>query len=555
MARSVVRSSADLSKAFRSSIHQRYHVAVPMLLRFFAGVALVSCTLTRDDFEPRLVDTATLAPSDQPGVPLSEAPPASNVVDCTPAVPCPDGFECVGGACVPSASTCSAAEGLASCGVEVCLGDGCGVAPCSDGRRGDGETDIDCGGPCTACVLGAGCRLGSDCESGVCLEAVCVAPSCSDGVQDQDETGPDCGGTTCQQCGPGVGCVSDADCADGLSCAAATRLCRPVSCEDGVRNGVEAGIDCGGSCAGCGEGADCASGPDCASGVCSDGACAAPSCTDDVRNADETDVDCGSDCAACGDGLACGAASDCQSAVCAGLACADGVVACCQAASCADGVRNGSESAVDCGGDRCARCALGRPCGGGADCASNVCAAGSCQSLCDDGDQNGDETGVDCGGSEFGCGGCGDGQGCDSDADCSSDRCDGGVCGSCADGVENGGELGLDCGSGEPGCPACPRCTVENSVGLGTAGTLTSIPANACAQIASFPGYAPGILESYADGPYPVPFAWVQECTGRAGNGVFERPYHQVAFAGLGVDCPVIVDLGGSAVNMVLVWY
>ncbi len=53
----------------------------------------------------------------------------------------------------------------------------------------------------------------------------CVAPTCSDGIQNGDETGVDCGGSSCAIC--------------------------PCNL-DGVQNGDETGIDCGGSsCAAC----------------------------------------------------------------------------------------------------------------------------------------------------------------------------------------------------------------------------------------------------------------------------------------------------------------
>ncbi|MEL6924492.1 MAG: M12 family metallo-peptidase, partial [Bacteroidota bacterium] len=120
------------------------------------------------------------------------------------------------------------------------------------------------------------------------------APSCTDGVQNGNETGVDCGGPDCSPC---------------------------ATCNDGVQNGSETGVDCGG--------------PDCSP-------CA--TCNDGVQNGDETGVDCGGSCSPC--------------------------------ATCNDGVQNGSETGVDCGGPDCGPCAT-----------------------CNDGVQNGDETGVDCGGS------------------------------------------------------------------------------------------------------------------------------------------------------------
>ncbi|NNE54528.1 MAG: T9SS type A sorting domain-containing protein, partial [Flavobacteriales bacterium] len=54
-------------------------------------------------------------------------------------------------------------------------------ASCNDGIQNQGETGVDCGGPCAAC------------------------PTCNDGIQNQGETGVDCGGP-CAPCGGGGGC-------------------------------------------------------------------------------------------------------------------------------------------------------------------------------------------------------------------------------------------------------------------------------------------------------------------------------------------------------------
>ncbi|PHJ24936.1 sushi domain (scr repeat) domain-containing protein [Cystoisospora suis] len=64
------------------------------------------------------------------------------------------------------------------------------------------------------------CRYGS-------LElprTVCARPSCSDGIMNGDETGVDCGGMHCSPC---------------------------TYCEDGVQNNGETGVDCGGPCPAC----------------------------------------------------------------------------------------------------------------------------------------------------------------------------------------------------------------------------------------------------------------------------------------------------------------
>jgi len=118
--------------------------------------------------------------------------------------------------------------------------------------------------------------------------------TCDDGIMNGDETGIDCGGPDCEPC---------------------------VSCEDGVQNGDEVGIDCGGAnCAPC------------------------VTCVDGIQNGDEDGVDCGG--------------TFCEPCI-----------------TCIDGIQNGDEDGVDCGGTFCEPCIT-----------------------CIDGIQNGDEDGVDCGG-------------------------------------------------------------------------------------------------------------------------------------------------------------
>ena len=168
------------------------------------------------------------------------------------------------------------------------------------------------GSACTRCVGSTTCNPDAN------ANYRCTStPSCFDGVQNGVETGLDCGGS----CGP---CPS---------------------CNDGVQNQDEAGIDCGGSCP----------------GVC-------PTCTDGIQNQDELDIDCGGSCPLC--------------------------------PTCSDNVQNGGERGIDCGGP-CAAC----PCENGirdvnevgVDCGGE-CPASCLPNTCIDGVQNVDELGVDCGG-------------------------------------------------------------------------------------------------------------------------------------------------------------
>jgi hypothetical protein len=57
------------------------------------------------------------------------------------------------------------------------------------------------------------------------------------------------------------------------------------SCADGIKNGSETDVDCGGSCPRCVDGRSCGSRNDCTTALCNGGTCQAPN----------EDVDCGSD--------------------------------------------------------------------------------------------------------------------------------------------------------------------------------------------------------------------------------------------------------------------
>lgn len=106
--------------------------------------------------------------------------------------------------------------------------------------------------------------------------------TCNDGIQNGNESGIDCGGS-CDPCEVEI----------------------IPTCDDGIQNGDETGIDCGGDCDPCE---------------------AEPTCDDGIQNGDETGVDCGGSCPPCE-----------------------------VLPTCNDGIQNGDETGVDCGGS-CPEC-------------------------------------------------------------------------------------------------------------------------------------------------------------------------------------------------------
>ncbi len=104
----------------------------------------------------------------------------------------------------------------------VLVGDTCG-----DGAKNGSETDVDCGGTCaTRCAVGKACFTATDCGSNVCnvTTNLCVATTCEDGVKSGAESDVDCGGICSAKCALGKGCSETSDCGAG-ACDPGSKVC------------------------------------------------------------------------------------------------------------------------------------------------------------------------------------------------------------------------------------------------------------------------------------------------------------------------------------------
>ena len=349
---------------------------------------------------------------------------------------------------------------------------------CFDEVKNQGELRVDCGGPnCPECQ-----------------------PDCTDGIANQDEQSPvsqtnpnvigiDCGGANCGPCSTCDDGIRNAhwvfdpnlteeDLASdsvgqsqsgqlyrlvmekGIDCGfPCPDYCEPAA-DDGIQNGDEDGVDCGGS-----------------TGV----PCPTPTCSDGIQNGTETGIDCGDmpEPSLCG---------ECPDPTCddgiqnihielnedlpagyvvvieTGIDCDDSPLSSCPDCplpTCWDGIQNGNETGVDCGGS------CGTPCYPIATCSNGI--------------MDGAETGIDCDNDPSTpcptCPTCNDSikNGPEYDVDCVDYEIPGfdcPVCPSCHDGIMNqepdGGlyELDIDCGS--PECPSCGQEVVAEAIGTGT---------------------------------------------------------------------------------------
>ncbi|MEO1484054.1 MAG: hypothetical protein AAFU77_18250, partial [Myxococcota bacterium] len=155
----------------------------------------------------------------------------------------------------------------------------------ADGVRDNDETDVDCGGSqAPSCAVGQVCEDNEDCASAFCGEdGRCAGPSYSDGVQNGDETDVDCGGTERAEhpCEDQARCLVDDDCSSN-TCSADISRCVSAGCRDGVQNGTETDVDCGGGCEPCDATEGCLQNSDCISGLCDIDACTSPQYVWDV---------------------------------------------------------------------------------------------------------------------------------------------------------------------------------------------------------------------------------------------------------------------------------
>lgn len=132
---------------------------------------------------------------------------------------------------------------------------------------------------CVPCIVEADCGTPPPCKWWACVAGRCKtydSPSgttCPDGYCN-DKTPPEC-----------VQCLQNEHCPAGSYCGG--RTC--ARCDDGLKNGDERGVDCGGHCPGC-LGDFCGDGSPCRSGYCVDGHCCQGPCTEEcsVCGADGT---------------------------------------------------------------------------------------------------------------------------------------------------------------------------------------------------------------------------------------------------------------------------
>ena len=218
--------------------------------------------------------------------------------------------------CMTSFPVCDASK-CKFCNFGMCaIGDFDGFEKCYDCSRfvkcSDYLSEADC--ERNPCLATRECDwVNNSCVLAGTIDRPPSKDQCFNGILDGDETDVDCGGS-CNPCSEGKACIVDSDCRSGLCSEGVCEY--PGNCFDGIQNQGESDVDCGGPCDPCEDGLGCFEDLDCESGFCNDGKCASPTCFDKIQNQGESDVDCGGPCTPCNVGKQCNRDSDCASEVC-----------------------------------------------------------------------------------------------------------------------------------------------------------------------------------------------------------------------------------------------
>ena len=296
----------------------------------------------------------------------------------------------------------------------------------------------------------------------------------------------------------------------------------PPSCTDGIQNGQETGIDCGGpSCPPCGSG--CTANPGTITIVLDN---YPNETTWNLKTTAGTTLYSGGPYSvagstvnvpiclpngcyiftiydAFGDGICCSYGNGSYTVVVNGSTVANGGAFASSAAhnfcanstpaTCSDGIQNQGETGVDCGGPNCPACPP--------------------LPTCSDGIQNQGETAVDCGG-----------------PNCPA-------CSTCNDGIQNGNETGIDCG-GSCGYPAV-AITGPSNICIGTTTTLS--PTTGGTWSSNNPAIATvnnsGLVTGVSAGATTFIFTKSNGCVSNPTNAITVNPKPAVSITGNSTIC------------------
>jgi hypothetical protein len=102
-------------------------------------------------------------------------------------------------------------------------------------------------------------------------------------------------------------------------------------------------------------------------------------------------------------------------------------------------------------------------------------------------------------------------------------------------------------------------CSLGNAVDLGPRNVLTTVPSNACVKVAQYPEWwiwTNGLVTLQSGtGTFPVPATWTDACTNATANFTFSSAWQSRPIGNHTINCPALIKLNGNGSPLQIQWW
>lgn len=102
-------------------------------------------------------------------------------------------------------------------------------------------------------------------------------------------------------------------------------------------------------------------------------------------------------------------------------------------------------------------------------------------------------------------------------------------------------------------------CSLATAIDLGPRNTMTSVASNACVMVSQYPSWwtwTNGLVTLQSGtGTFPVPASWTDACTSASGSFTFAAAWHSQPIGNHTSSCPALIQLNGNGDALQLQWW
>lgn len=104
-----------------------------------------------------------------------------------------------------------------------------------------------------------------------------------------------------------------------------------------------------------------------------------------------------------------------------------------------------------------------------------------------------------------------------------------------------------------------PTCTAATAIDLGPRTTIKTVPSNACVKVAQYPSWwqwTNGLVTLQSGtGTFPVPATWQDSCTQASNSFTINTSWQSIPIGNHTANCPVVIKLNGNGAPLQLNWW